>query len=424
MARGGDPPADRPLTPAVHQPTPNPPDDAVRGHRLPTRLLPLLIAMTSIGPLSLNILVPAVPALAVTLAADPNLVQLTISLYLLGLAFSQLALGPLSDRFGRRPVVLAGLAITAISSAAAVAVSGIVGLIVARTLQSLGASTGLVIGRAIVRDLVDRDRAASMLGLVTAAVVVAPMFGPLIGGILDTAFGWQSIFVFTAVVSGLVLLWAALALPETRAQRTEGTGHGHFTSDLRALLSDRRFYGYMLAATFTSAPFFAFLGGGPHMVVTQMGRTSAEYGVWWVITSIGYMAGNYAASRLSLRFGVDALIKWGLWSQVFVSIALAILAEIYFHLGPAIPFLLLLVLFVGNGIALPNAIAGAVSVRPQAAGTASGIAGFVQMASGAVITQIAGWALIGASTALPMTLIIVFVSLLGILVLHLLRRKD
>jgi MFS transporter, DHA1 family, multidrug resistance protein len=404
----------------VHQPVPDSQKDAARGQRVPTRLLPLLIAMTSIGPLSLNILVPAVPALALTLAADPNLVQLTISLYLLGMAISQLALGPLSDRFGRRPVVLVGLAITVVSSVAAATVTSVVGLIVARTLQSFGASTGLVIGRAIVRDLVNRERAAAMLGLVTAAVVIAPMFGPLIGGILDTAFGWQSIFIFMAVASLLVLLWAALYLPETRPERAPE--HGRFRTDLRVLLSDRRFYGYMLAAAFTSGPFFAFLGGAPHMVVTQMGRTSAEYGAWWVLTSVGYMAGNYAASRLSLRYGVDPLIKWSMWGQFVMCIALAALTEIYFHLGPGIPFLLLLLVFIFNGLALPNAIAGAVSVRPQAAGTASGIAGFVQMASGAVIAQISGWALIGAPTALPMTLIAVAVSVAGLGALVLLRR--
>jgi DHA1 family bicyclomycin/chloramphenicol resistance-like MFS transporter len=300
-------------------------------------------------------------------------------------------------------------------------VTGIVGLIIARTLQSFGASTGLVIGRAIVRDLVERERAAAMLGLVTAAVVVAPMFGPLIGGILDTAFGWQSIFIFMAVTSALVLLWAALALPETRPERPPE--NGRFRNDLRVLLSDRRFYGYMLAATFTSGPFFAFLGGAPHMVVTQMGRTSAEYGAWWVLTSIGYMAGNFAASRLSLRYGVDALIKWSMWSQFVLCIALAALTEIYFHLGPGIPFAMLLLVFIGNGICLPNAIAGAVSVRPQAAGSASGIAGFMQMASGAVIAQFAGWALIGAPTALPMTLIAVAVSIAGVAALVLLRRQ-
>jgi DHA1 family bicyclomycin/chloramphenicol resistance-like MFS transporter len=278
-----------------------------------------------------------------------------------------------------------------------------------------------VIGRAIVRDLVERERAAAMLGLVTAAVVVAPMFGPLIGGILDTAFGWQSIFIFMAVTSALVLLWAALALPETRPERPPE--HGRFRNDLRVLLSDRRFYGYMLAATFTSGPFFAFLGGAPHMVVTQMGRTSAEYGAWWVLTSIGYMAGNFAASRLSLRYGVDALIKWSMWSQFVLCIALAALTEIYFHLGPGIPFAMLLLVFIGNGICLPNAIAGAVSVRPQAAGSASGIAGFMQMASGAVIAQFAGWALIGAPTALPMTLIAVAVSIAGVAALVLLRRQ-
>src|SRR5438105_9101249 len=136
------------------------------------RMLVLLIAMTAIGPLSLNILMPAVPGLAATLAAEPATVQLTLSLFLLGLAASQLVVGPLSDRFGRRPIVLAGLAVTVVSSLAAMAATNIETLIVARTAQALGASSGLVIGRAIIRDLYDRAHAASMIGWVTLAMVV------------------------------------------------------------------------------------------------------------------------------------------------------------------------------------------------------------------------------------------------------------
>ncbi|MDO8878153.1 MAG: MFS transporter, partial [Pseudolabrys sp.] len=168
----------------------------------PWRLLPLLIAMTAIGPVTLNILVPALPGMITRLGTDAATVQLTLSLFLLSLACAQLVLGPLSDRFGRRPVVLAGLALSVAASLGAIAASSIGALIAARIIQAAGASTGIVIGRAIIRDLYDRDRAAGMIGLVTTAMVIAPMVSPLVGGILDTAFGWEAIFVFITLMSG------------------------------------------------------------------------------------------------------------------------------------------------------------------------------------------------------------------------------
>jgi len=164
----------------------------------PWRLLALLMAMTAIGPATLNIVVPALPGLVTRLASDTGTVQLMLSLYLLSLATAQLLLGPLSDRFGRRPVVLAGLALSVAASLAAIAASSIGALIGARVVQAIGASTGIVIGRAIIRDLFERDRAAAMIGLVTTAMVIAPMVAPMIGGILDTAFGWEAIFLFIA----------------------------------------------------------------------------------------------------------------------------------------------------------------------------------------------------------------------------------
>ena len=160
------------------------------------------------------------PALIVTLGAGAGTVQLTLSLFLLGMAVSQLVLGTLSDRFGRRPVMLAGLALTVVASFAALAATSITGIILARTLQAFGATVGIVLGRAIIRDLYDRDRAASMIGWVTMAMVVAPMIAPLIGGMLDTAFGWQAIFVFMALFAAAVLAWTAFQLPETRAVAT------------------------------------------------------------------------------------------------------------------------------------------------------------------------------------------------------------
>lgn len=388
------------------------------------RLLPLLIAMTAVGPTSLNIVVPAIPGLVQAFKTDTGTVQLAISLYLVGLAFSQLLLGPLSDRFGRRPVVLAGFAFTAVTSLLALGASTIGELIVARTAQALGASTGLVLGRAIIRDLYERDQAAAMIGLVTSAMVVAPMVAPLFGGLLDTAFGWESIFIAIAVFSILVLAWAALTLPETRPHTAGEVTAGRFWNDLRNLAVNANFNAYMLVGSLASGSFFSFLGGAPHVVVTLMGRSSAEYGFWFIINSIGYMSGTYTASRLSMRYGIDSMIRWGLLIQLVGCVISVFAAELFFAVGPAILFVPQVLVSFGNGVVVPNAVAGAVSVNPNAAGTASGITGFAQMAVGAAIVQFTGWALTGASTALPMTLTMLAVTFVGAALFVLLAGRS
>jgi DHA1 family bicyclomycin/chloramphenicol resistance-like MFS transporter len=367
----------------------------------PWRLLALLMAMTAVGPATLNILVPALPGLVTRLATDAGTVQLTLSLYLLSLAAAQLLLGPLSDRFGRRPVVLAGLTLNVLASLAAIAASSIGALIAARIVQAIGASTGIVIGRAIIRDLYERDRAAAMIGLVTTAMVIAPMVSPLVGGILDTAFGWEAIFIFISLFSAAVLLWALLVLPETRPASVAQT-RGMLAHETRALLGNAKFLGYVLCGALGSAPFFTFLGGGPHVVVSLMGRTSAEYGAWFMVTSLGYMSGNFSVSRLSQRFGIDAMITAGIvFELIGTSLTCALVAS-FPDAGPAVIFLPQLVISYGNGLLLPNCIAGAVSVRPQAAGTASGMTGFTQMAVGAAATQVISMLLAGSGTAMPM----------------------
>jgi DHA1 family bicyclomycin/chloramphenicol resistance-like MFS transporter len=392
------------------------------GSAKPWKLLSLLMAMTAIGPATLNIVVPALPSLVTQLATDAGTVQLTLSLYLSSLAVAQLLLGPLSDRFGRRPVVLAGLGINVVASAAAIMATSIEMLIVARVVQAIGAAGGIVMGRAIIRDLYERDRAAAMIGLVTTAMVIAPMVAPLIGGVLDTAFGWHSIFVVIAGMSCGVLVWALAVLPETRPAAVAHTP-GMLWREWRMLLSQGRFHGYVLCAALGSAPFFTFLGGGPHAVVTLMGRTSAEYGLWFAVTSLGYMSGNFAASRLSQRYGVDAMIVAGVVFEVVGTAITTLLIAIAWEAGPAIIFLPQLIISFGNGVLLPNAIAGAVSVRPQAAGTASGLTGFVQMALGAGSTQIVSIVLIGAADAMPMAwMMVVWALATGAAYVALVRR--
>jgi DHA1 family bicyclomycin/chloramphenicol resistance-like MFS transporter len=375
----------------------------------PWRLLGLLICITAIGPTTLNILVPALPNLAILLGTDIKTAQLAVSLYLIGLASAQLLAGPLSDRFGRRPVALGGLALTGFMSLAALAVTSIESLIVVRIVQAIGAASGLVVARAIVRDLFDRDRAAAMLGLVATAMVIAPTFGPLIGGVLETAFGWQSIFLFVAAASLTVLAWAAAILPETRLRHAE-TPSG-FLTGIAALARSPSFHGYVLCAAFASGTFFAFLGGGPHAVVTIMGRSPAEFGVWFAVSSVGYMAGNFLTSRLSMLHGIDKMIWWGLVIQIVGVAGGTALAAFAPTGGPAIIFVPQLVTGFGNGVMLPNAIAGAISVRPQAAGSAAGFLGCIQMMVGAAFVQLGGLVLADATTVLPMALLLVAIVL-------------
>jgi DHA1 family bicyclomycin/chloramphenicol resistance-like MFS transporter len=191
----------------------------------------------------------------------------------------------------------------------------------------------------------------------------------------------------------------------------------------RALIGNMKFHGYVLCGALGSAPFFTFLGGGPHVVVTLMGRSSAEYGVWFAVTSLGYMAGNFAASRLSQRFGVDWMIVAGIAFELIGASLTAALVAAMPDGGPAIIFLPQLVISIGSGLLLPNAIAGAISVRPQAAGAASGMAGFAQMAVGAASAQVVTIALAGATSAMPMAwMMVIAVLATGVVYGVLVRR--
>jgi DHA1 family bicyclomycin/chloramphenicol resistance-like MFS transporter len=180
-----------------------------------------------------------------------------------------------------------------------------------------------------------------------------------------------------------------------------------FLRDLAGLARSAKFAGYVCAGAFGSSTFFAFLGGGPHVIITLMERSSAEYGVWFAISSIGYMAGNYGAARLSTRYGIDRMIWFGIGVEAIGVGMAALMAAFAVHWGPIIVFAPQMIISFGNGLLLPGAIAGAVSVRPHAAGTAAGITGFSQMAVGAAITQYAGTLLAESETAIPLAMLMV-----------------
>ena len=369
-------------------------------------MLMLLVLMTGLAPVSLYMLVPALPQLAVTFGGDIALAQMTVSLYMVGIACSQLVMGPLSDRFGRRPVLLAGLGLTVAASVACIFAESLPQLIAARFLQALGGASGMVISRAIIRDLYPRERMGAMISQVIAVMMIAQMLSPLSGGLLETAFGWHTIFYAIAALSLATAVAIALALPETRTVRSSSG----FRGDVGSLLTSRAFVGYMLCQVLASQVIFVFAGGGPYIVVTQMGRSSAEYGAWFATTAFAYLIGNVFCVRFAPRHSLERLIWFGLALQ-FAGSFLNLLWSIGgINQVPSWLFATQMIVMCANAFVMSNSAAGAISVRPEAAGTASGAMGFLQMGLGALVSQLGAWLGGHFATTLPLTAAILVLS--------------
>jgi DHA1 family bicyclomycin/chloramphenicol resistance-like MFS transporter len=366
------------------------------GNASPRIMLLLLVAMAGIAPVSMYLLVPALPVLATTFGRDISVAQMTVSLYMVGIACSQIIMGPLSDRFGRRPVLLAGLGLTVLASVACIFAQTLPQLIAARFLQGLGGATGMVVSRAIIRDLYSRERLGAMISLVVAVLMIAQMLSPLTGGLLDTAFGWRSVFYVITAVSIVVAAAIAIALPETRPDRVEAGG---FRSDVGNLFKSRAFVGYMLCQVLASQIIFAFAGGGPYIVITQMGRSSAEYGAWFAITAFAYLIGNLFCVRFAPRHSLEKLIWFGLALQVAGSVLNLVWGVAGLNQVPSWLFGTQMLVMFANAFVMSNSAAGAISVRPEAAGTASGAMGFLQMGLGSLVSQFGAY--LGGHFATP-----------------------
>ena len=374
----------------------------------PRIMLLLLVAMTGVAPISLYMLVPALPVLAATFGGDISIAQMTVSLYMVGIACSQIIMGPLSDRFGRRPVLLAGLTLMVAASAACSFAETLPQLIAARFLQALGGAAGMVVSRAIIRDLYSRDRISSMISLVIAVMMIAQMLSPLTGGLLETAFGWRSIFYVITAAALVIAVTIAIALPETRRDRTEAGG---FRGDVGSLLTSRAFIGYALCQVLASQIIFAFAGGGPYIVVTQMGRSSAEYGAWFATTGLAYLVGNLFCVRFAPRHSLEKLIWFGLALQ-FAGAALNLVWGVTgLNQAPAWLFGTQMIVMFANAFVMSNSSAGAISVRPDAAGTASGAMGFLQMGVGSLVSQFGAYLGGHSATTLPLTAAIFAISI-------------
>jgi MFS transporter, DHA1 family, multidrug resistance protein len=386
------------------------PPKAVTNNAAPRTMLLLLVAMTGLAPISLYMLVPALPMLASTFGRDISIAQMTVSLFMVGLAFSQIIMGPLSDRFGRRPVLLIGLGLMVIASIGGSFAQTLPQLIAARFLQALGGATGMVMSRAIIRDLYSRERVGAMISLVIAVMMIAQMLSPLAGGLLEISFGWRPIFYAITALSLLVTIGIAAALPETRRAGDPAAGGG-FRADIKSLFSNRAFIGYVLCQVLASSIIFTFAGGGPYVVVTQMGRSSAEYGAWFATSGFAYLLGNLCCVRFAPRHALARLIWFGLALQLIGALLNLTWGVTGLNQAPAWLFVTHMLITFANAFVMSNSAAGAISIRPQAAGTASGVMGFLQMGFGSLCSQFGAYLGGHFATPVPLNIAIVVLSL-------------
>ncbi|AND91630.1 multidrug effflux MFS transporter [Bradyrhizobium diazoefficiens] len=399
-----------------------PPEAAMKTIATSRVVLLLLVVMTGIAPISLYMLVPALPVLATNFGSDISIAQMTVSLFMVGIACSQLIMGPLSDKFGRRPVLLAGLALMVAASVACIFAQNLPQLIAARFFQALGGATGMVVSRAIIRDIYERQRVASMISLVVAALMIGQMLSPLTGGLIETAFGWRAIFYAITIGAVAVAVGIAVALPETRRSRAAGSG---FRADIGTLIRNRAFVGYVMCQVLASQIIFTFAGGGPYIVVTQMGRSSAEYGAWFATSGFAYLVGNLLCVRFAPRHSLEKLIWFGLGLQLGGSLLNLFWSFAGWNEAPAWLFGTQMIVMAGNAFVMANSAAGAISIRPEAAGTASGAMGFLQQGIGALMSQFGAYLGGQSSTTLPLTSAVLAISLLcACMMIFVVPRRD
>lgn len=377
---------------------------------VPRQLVPLwlLALFTLSGPIAMHMLVPALPHAARDLNAGVGAMQLTISLYILGMALGQLGYGPFSDRFGRRPVLTAGLILYSLAGFAAALVPNVHALIVARLFQALGGGAGLALSRAIVRDTASPLDVARRLALMNLMVTLGPGLAPVVGGVLSASLGWRAIFIALGTLGllNLLLLWRLL--PETRAI-TGTVSAATIAKDYRELVRSPSFIGYAIGGGCATTSMYAFVGAAPFILVDELHRPPYEVGLYLGLLVFGFSLGTILATRLIPGVAINKLLSRS--SLVSALAAFFFLgATLSSHLNVALAVIPMFVFTVGAGISSPTALTQALGINPRIIGSASGLYGCVQMGIGALCAGLVG---IGGDPALAAGIVLASASVIG-----------
>ncbi|HEX6993632.1 MAG TPA: Bcr/CflA family efflux MFS transporter [Gammaproteobacteria bacterium] len=354
-------------------------------------LIVTLVLATALGPLAMSAFIPAIPFIQSHFAVSTTTAQLTLTLSMLAMAFASLGYGGLADRYGRKPVLVGGVAVAVAGSLVCAAATSVWLVIAGRILQSAGASAGLVITRVIVRDVYGDEESVSVLAHITAAMAIAPLVGPIVGGYVIDYFGWRVLFVAVALLAALVMGLLAMRLPETRpagASPARG-GHDFAAAPYLALLAHLPYVRYAVYGAMMQGVFVAFIGGAPYVATEVFEMSAASYGWHFMVAPIGYLIGSLIAGRYGNRFSREPLLKAGAWLAVLVcALALWMSAQPWF--GPWSFFMPMCVLSCVIGVVFPSAQVGLLISGGEQSGAASGLFSFVQLAAGAVLAQIVG----------------------------------
>ena len=379
-----------------------------------------LILMSGLSAMVMNIFLPSLPGMTAYFQTEYWLMQMSVTIYLATSACLQLVIGPISDKFGRRPVLLWGTALFLLATLGCIFAPNASVFLFFRMTQAVMA-VGLVLSRAVVRDLYSQDKAASMIGYVTMGMAVVPMFSPAIGGALDELFDWRASFWLLFALGSLNFVVCWFDMGETA--RASGLTLTQQFREYPELFSARRFWGYAIAATFASGAFFAYLGGAPFVGSEVFGMTPAELGVYFGTPAVGYFIGNFLTGRYAARVGVNRMVLWGcIGSALGAGLSLALFLM---GLGTPVTFFgFMTIVGIGNGLVMPNATAGMLSVRPRLAGTASGLGGAMILAGGALVGALAGFVLTPDTGTTPLLWIMFVTSLLGVVAIWLTIRRE
>jgi DHA1 family bicyclomycin/chloramphenicol resistance-like MFS transporter len=380
-----------------------------------------LSALLAIPPLSTDISLPALPSIARAFGEDAGRAQLVVALFLVGFAVGQLGYGPASDRFGRRPVLIAALGLYVAAGVGCLVAPSFEWLVAGRLLQGLGACGGPVIARALVRDVYEPVRGARVLSLASLGMAAAPAVGAIGGGAVVLVFHWRGIFVALAGFGALLLMSAALLLPETNlAPDSTRLSLATLARNYVTIATDRRFLGYVLTLAGGSIGLFAWLMGSPFVLMTLRGLPPHLYGLAFAAVNVGTICGAMLSVHLVVPLGIERIVTIGL--ALYLAGAAALVALLLAGAQHPAAVIVPMALFqFGNGMVMPNTVVGAIAPFPRAAGAASALAGFVQMATGAL----SGLALgrLHDGTARPMTLLVAVSAVSAALCFALLVRR-
>ncbi len=366
------------------------------------RFLLTLASITLIGPLAVHAFLPVLPEIKTVFQVSDAVAGITFSIALLVMAFATLIYGSLSDRYGRRPVLLTGLALFVLGSALSAFADSIVSFIAGRALQALGAGASITLARAIARDAYGTDGLVKVIAYLTMAYTLGPMLAPYITGFLLVFGGWRSVFWFMSGAGLAITLAAWIVLGETHPPAARQSKQSSYLRDYKLLFSHLRFAAFVLQSGFSSACFYTLAAASSFLMSDYLGRSAAEFGMYFALIPLGFFLGNLVSSRLTLRVSVETMVLAGT-SVTFLAIATQSVIILSGYLTPLVLFLPGMMVTFGQGLALPNATTGSMRVIPHLAGTAAGVGVFCQTFLGAIFAQFYS----GTSDGTPIAMVMV-----------------